>query len=362
MRRWSRKPEHAVSRLKWLELGNGPGRVDFLANRMNYVDHLLPIYNAMPEENRGYFVVEEEGGRDLLSYCISRGVRPVGCGQYRLRRRNVPGYLVVGGLVNVVTWPKKRLVLINHGCGGSWNVNHQSYAGGVAEREKFTLILEPGDIPAERDKRSCPRVKVAVVGCPKMDRWYPVQRKERSSPPVVAVGFHQDTKVCPESRTALPHYMSAFPRLAEWQRSGEVKVIGTGHPEYWKVLLPIWKRYGFEPVLDFDEVMERADVYVRDQYSTIYEFASLDRPVVLLNAPWYRRDVEHGMRFWELSNVGINVNEPEELIPAVRLALTDPPEVQRARHGAVGKVYRYMDGRSTERAVSAILSIVRRKP
>jgi len=341
--------------------------VDFFANRMNYADHLLPIYKAMPSVNRGYFVVGNTENRrsmidQLLAYCKSKGVEAIGYRDHKRVTHASPRWVVMAGLAFVDWWRGHHLVLVNHGCGGHWNLNHQSYAGGGAMRQLYKLILDPGDIPGDRDKHSCPRSKVVVVGCPKMDRWYPVQPKELGDPPVIAIGFHQDTRVCPESRTALPHYMTAFPQLAAWQESGEVKIIGTGHPVYWDTLLPLWKKYGFEPVLDFDEVMKRADVYVRDQYSTIYEFASLDRPVVLLNAPWYRRNVEHGMRFWELSNVGINCDNPEDLIDCIKLALTDPDHVKQARRNAVDRVYKYMDGKSTERAVGAIIELIHEKP
>ena len=58
---------------------------------------------------------------------------------------------------------------------------------------------------------------------------------------------------------------------------------------------------------DFDEVMERSTLYICDNSSTLYEFASTGRPVVVLNAPWFRRDIEHGLRFWEHADVGVSV-------------------------------------------------------
>jgi ubiquinone/menaquinone biosynthesis C-methylase UbiE len=325
-------------------------KVGFFATRENYVDHLLPIYNAFPKDKRGAFMVSQ---RLLLQYARSKGIDAVIVNS-RIKKHN---WVVMAGLGMIQSFRSQNLILLNHGCGGFWNVNHQSYAGGNGARKFYRMILEPGDIPGDRDKKIYPQMRVEVIGCPKMDRWYPVIPKERSQPPVIAIGFHQDTKVCPEAQSALAHYLSALPELAKWQESGDVKIIGTGHPIYWKILLPLWQKYHFEPILDFDEVIKKADVYVRDQYSTIYEFASLDRPVVLLNAPWYRRDVEHGMRFWELSTVGINCNKPEDLIPCIKLALEDKPEQRELRRLAVNRVYKYMDGKSTERAIKAILSM-----
>jgi hypothetical protein len=56
--------------------------------------------------------------------------------------------------------------------------------------------------------------------------------------------------------------------------------------------------------------------------------------------------------------VGVQVNEPGELIPAIKEALLDKPEQQELRRKAVGKIYKFTDGRATERAVKAILELL----
>lgn len=255
------------------------------------------------------------------------------------------------------------MVLINHGAGQSWRsptgfIANPTWAGGKG-REHYDMILEPGEGPAECDSQICHKTKVIAIGCPRMDKWYPVKPKPQGNPPVVAIGFHHNVYIVPEALSAFKHYEHILPALAQWEKSGAIKLLGTGHPTKWEALwLPLWKKLGIEPVFDFDKVLERADVYVRDQHSTLYEFASLDRPVVALNAPWYRRDMEHGIRFWEYANVGVQCDEPEDLISAIKRALNDPPEQQGLRHKAVEAVYKYTDGHSTERAVEALLSLL----
>jgi hypothetical protein len=61
-----------------------------------------------------------------------------------------------------------------------------------------------------------------------------------------------------------------------------------------------------------------------------------------LSAPWYRRDVHHGLWFWDLD--ATYVSEPEE---AADIKLS---ELQRpTRHP-----YAFADGQAAERAATAI--------
>jgi len=115
---------------------------------------------------------------------------------------------------------------------------------------------------------------------------------------------------------------------------------------------------GIEPVEDFEDVLERADLYMCDNSSTLFEFASVGRPVVVLNAPWYRRHIEHGLRFWEAATVGVQVDHPAELRDAVMQALEDPPEQQAARQAAVRIAYTYTDGQASKRAAQEILELL----
>jgi hypothetical protein len=63
--------------------------------------------------------------------------------------------------------------------------------------------------------------------------------------------------------------------------------------------------------------------------------------VVVLNAPHYDRNVHHGLRFWDAADVGVQVDTPEELPAAIRLAYSDPPEQHAKREVALDMVYAY---------------------
>ncbi len=111
---------------------------------------------------------------------------------------------------------------------------------------------------------------------------------------------------------------------------------------------------GVQFVGEFDDVLRRADVYVTGNSSTLYEFAALDRPVVVLNAPWFRRDVEHGMRFWEYADVRVQVDSPEDLQAGIAEALDDTPARQERRREILDVLYPYR-GHASKRAAEVLL-------
>jgi len=130
-------------------------------------------------------------------------------------------------------------------------------------------------------------------------------------------------------------------------------VLGHGHPRLWSRIARRWQSLGVEPVRELAEVLERADVLVADNTSAMFEFASLGRPVVVLNAPWYRRDVEHGLRFW--SHVpGVQVDHRGLLVPAVDEALRNPDATAAQRAAATRAAYAHTDGMAAARAAQAI--------
>lgn len=241
----------------------------------------------------------------------------------------------------------RRIALLEHGVGQSYEGHtSRAYPGGPG-RDIVSLFLSPNETAASRDRAAYPGVRVVVVGCPKLDT---LPARDDSPGPVVAISFHWSQKSPPELRSALPHYLEALPALAE-----RLTLIGHYHPMAARAVLPVYRRLGIEIVDSFEDVCRRADVYVADNTSTLYEFASTGRPVVVLNAPWYRRDVEHGLRFWVAAGVGIEVDAPDLLVAAVERALetANDPERRGWREAVLDIVYGRRKGAS-KRAAKAL--------
>ena len=339
--------------------------LDALACEPQFIDHLAPVWRALPSDARGTLYVPER----LLDRAAARGVYGVPVDDRALRQQSGPPRAIVDPtgprcLVASIGDTKvarrigyRRFAALEHGIGQSYTGDakgarhpHPSYAGG-ADREDTELFMVPSEYSATLWRRAYPRATVEIVGSPRLDDLPPRQLSPLEAGPVVAISFHWDAFVSPEAGSAVGHYLPVLGDLAR-----TYTVLGHAHPKGdWPARMERhYRKLGIEFVPDFDEVCRRADVYVCDNSSTLFEFAATGRPVVVLNAPWYRRAVNHGLRFWDAASVGLNVDHPAKLVEGVASALEDEPPLAAAREAALRKVYAYRSG-GAKRAAQAVL-------
>jgi hypothetical protein len=317
---------------------------DFLASQPQYADHLLPVWFALPVEQRGTF------------YAVDKAAAVVRADVGEKFKRSYPPRK--GPLTVVASYPdfrvahraNRKVVLLNHGTGQSYQgtlKNHPAYVGG-GSRNEVALFLEPGPYAGAitRSKGG----NVVEVGVPKLDPWhkFPAEPTE----PVVAISWHWHcVSGVPETDWAWPEYKESVVSLSK-----EVKVIGHAHPRAWLRLEKWYREVGIEPVQSFSEVLQRASVFVADNTSALYEFASTGRPVVVLNSKHYRREVEQGLRFWR-DVPGMQLDYPSQLSDAIHTVLEAPEEYFYPFRSVIEKVYAYTDGKAAERAAKAILEL-----
>jgi CDP-glycerol glycerophosphotransferase (TagB/SpsB family) len=161
--------------------------------------------------------------------------------------------------------------------------------------------------------------------------------------------------VCDESKSAWEHYRSGLVKINLALRRRGARVVATAHPRIAKRVQWHAERSGIE-WWESEEVLNRAAVLAVDNSSFGYEFSSLDRPTVWMNAPWYRRDVHHGLRFWE-AIPGEQVDEPEQVPDAVMRAMHED-SYETIRETVNAYVCPLRDGLASERAARSILSLV----
>lgn len=302
-------------------------KVDFLAREIHHQKHARAIYDALPEKYRGVFTADPAELKSSIVATFSYG---------DLKKASALG---------------KKVIYGEHGVGLYYNTEHASYAGSTKNRECVILRLSPNERHAkkERETLTCP---VEVVGVPMMDKWANRNYRVKTYNPTVAISFHFDCLVCPETRSAFSYYQAALSRLAE-----NFKVIGHGHPRMIEKLAYYYKRYGIQIEKDFDKVLQKADVYICDNSSTIFQFAFTKKPVVLLNCPYYRKNVEHegNPRFWKHAGMGPQVDHFNDLVKSVRLALDSREAYRPKLEEAVADLFVYQDGKCAERAAQAII-------
>jgi CDP-Glycerol:Poly(glycerophosphate) glycerophosphotransferase len=247
--------------------------MDMLATEPHLVDHLSPVWAALPPAARGRFLVPDALRGRAAERGIDRLTAPVASGTPIL----VASY---GDLKRVRKLGRTRIALAQHGAGQSYRgVTHGSYPGG-RDNADVSLFLVPNEQAAGRWRERYPAARVEVVGCPKLETL--PAREAADVPPTVAFAFHCAAAVCPESGTAFG--WNGLQR-AILQLTDRYRVIGHAHPRIARMLSRWYARHGIEVTEDFDDVCRRADVLVFDNTSAGFEFAATGRPVVVLSPP-----------------------------------------------------------------------------
>lgn len=343
-------------------------RYGFICSMPQFWDHMLPIHEGLPEEERGPFImgrrpvrivgnIMRADPRDDPAHGLSDEADMACVASIAdLKRISVTKMVTTMNSASHVRFhPRMPTVLFEHGVGFSFagdtrRRRQASYAGGYG-RENILALPAPNRWVSEPNLRAYPNVPSPIVGCPKLDVLTTLPPTGNARP-LVCVAFHWDCKVAPETRWAWPYYEEAVAQLAKRADAEGFDLVAHGHPRE----RPLWRRrfphYGIPFIEDFAEVCERADVYVNDSSSTLYEFAATGRPVVVLNAPWYRRRVHHGLRFWDYADVGLNVNSPEALLPIILRTIADDPQAE-VRAAAIAEIYPYL-GRSVPRTIEVL--------
>lgn len=290
--------------------------IDLAASHAHYLAHLLPVWRALPATERGTAYLAAPLRSHLHDSApiaaIGQAENPVLVAGFE-DLRNINGHAI----------------LMEHGCGQSYAGDpdehaacvNPAYAGGDG-RHGVLAFLCPNEYAAARNRAKNPDAVTVVVGSPRLGELQRVPHAPDGERPVVAVGFHAQFTFCPEAGTGYPHWRDAVAALAA---SGEFEVLGHGHPRSWSDLRPAYQDMGIEPVASFNEVLARAHVYCCDNSSTLFEWAAVRGPTVVLDWPAARPWVNHGLRWWDAADVGPRIIEPVALPVAVRSALARSP-------------------------------------
>lgn len=291
-------------------------KVDLVASRRHYWSHLAPVWRALPEVVRGdVYLARDFRGVDPKAQLLGPDTFP-------------QGPVMVAAHDDLRYVANGRGILFEHGVGQSYGGLRESafapgYAGGV-DRGKVAAFLCPNEYAAQRDRARYPWLPVHVVGYPRLPGLQaipPPPPLDASPRPVVAFTFHWHGPLCPETRSGFGHWWDAIQAL---HRAGDVEVLGHAHPRLMPDVERLYERAGIEVCRQFEKVLARAHCLAFDNSSSGYEFAVVRGPVVVLDNPGHRFDVEHGLRFWDAADIGPRIGDPADLPVAVKEALRGP--------------------------------------
>lgn len=348
--------------------------VNLFATQPHYLDHLAPIWHALHPAERGQVwcgnVPTKLHARDLGLAPQPRSGRTYPIGRDTMIGKIQP-HVLVAGESDYRNTMSARCVFVAHGAGQTY-VDDPGRLGSKPEvpRSRVDLFLMPGPDVADQWRARNPRTPVEAIGCPKLDPWINTfattnrlprsMLRELNTDPTIAVTFHwepPESRSCPERRSSYAHWAGALAELADQAEQRHWRLLGHAHPRDWPRMAALWARLDVEMAYHLTDVYDQADVLVADNTSAMFEMAALDRPIVVLNAPWYRPHVEHGLRFWTHAGLGPNCwdGQGNTLVTAVEQVLGHD-QWQEARARATTQVYGGVTGAAAPRAAQAIRS------
>ena len=333
-------------------------KIDIVVKEEHFGPHLKPVWDALPVELKGNFFMMRGHNIDVpradkIIHRNSAGLLE------QLKNREQNNLILVAGYGDLSRLKERQypMILMEHGSGQRYICNHPSYSSGKGAKHNVMLFLSPNEYNAIGHRENYPTTPVEVIGCPKLDSWAS-KPKPQNKLPVVCISFHWDGRIVPETRSTWDYYKDTLEELSQCK---EFNLIGHGHPRIFGKVKKQYDKLGIPYYKTFNEVVEIADVYVCDNSSTIFEFAYLNRPVVVLNAPYYRRNVEHGLRFWEFSDIGFNCDYPKDLKDTILTAIYDDHLKEARRKEIIEQIYPYR-GYASQVAAGKLMDFVEKFP
>lgn len=306
-------------------------KVHIIASLAHHQDHCWAIWKHLPAELQGMIWLE----RRVPTY------------------KDIPAtdVIMVGGFYDIDRARGRPTIYVEHGAGQSYDgdkrtQNHPAYHGGSHPVNVLWYVS-----PRQSVADSWDRPAVAV-GSPVCDLYV------ESVPRNLAVfGFHWDCHLVPETRQAYSHYADHLGRMVRHVEEAGFRVAATSHPRDNRLPF-VWRNLGVERITAA-EVREEAALFIADNTSLMFEMAHLGRSVIALNAPWYRRDVDHGLRFWE-ATCGIEVDDPTQFLDLDIESYVGSPTAQITAEW--GSLCAYdsprADGHAGERAAQWIIGLL----
>ena len=293
-------------------------RLDALASMPHYCDHLGPILRRAALD--GFECRIYPTSHDTAQRCRQAGLT---VGHGTIPDRGPP--VLIAGAVDLLAVGRRGAILVEHGAGQSYrDLDHPSWAGGHS-RDAVRLYVVTRQSVADLNLDRYPHAR-AVIASPRVHELQSLRSPAPEGWPVLIRRW--DCTLISETRSAWAWYQ---PYADDYVTTGPGRL--HCHPR----IAHAYRKSPARQVRAWEDVIRHAGVVVADNTSATWEAVACGIPVVLLDAPWYRPEVEHGLRFWEHADVGPRIQQRSDLHDAIAEALADTPtaRAQRARVAAL---------------------------
>lgn len=331
--------------------------IDIVATELQYLQHVLPIAEELKDRMGTLYLSDELYDQLYGEYhpaIYLQRISTVDVNTFNTPAGSNPILAASSGdmtkFINGWGKYKRPTILMEHGVGITYGTDHPSYAGSkTGLRSKIDLFLAPNRTVADKTEKVLPDKEQFIIGTPKLDKFFGQPSGTFARGPIVVISFHWEKKpmVAPEAGNALAYYHPAlekgmnfdnFPLLLNgW--IDKPYLAGHGHPRIREKLERVYEKLGIQTQWDFDYLMRVADLYVCDNSSTIYEWCVTGKPVLLLNAPHFRKNVNFGIRFWDYTDIGPQCEGPGELEDKIIEALETKDKYKEAREKVVHDLF-----------------------
>lgn len=273
-----------------------PGPYALFTSTRQYAEHLEPIWKGFTHHERDEWIKVEAVPSELPSLPIKRHATWITSSAIDYRQ------------VLVTQFENTGKIYMEHGVGLQAHRDRT-----ITEMKQARAILVPNAFTRNGlTKRGLRHVPIHVIGTPKMDKLSVIPKPEND---VIAVSFHWSGQL----GVTWLRYADELKRLSE-----KYKILGHGHPRIWSMMKKRWESIGVEPVEHFEDVVRRASVYCCDHSSTLYEWAALDRPVVILHRDNSQQQIQStGLLYQHYPNIGRFVKR-DKMESAIIESLDDP--------------------------------------
>jgi hypothetical protein len=299
----------------------------------HYMRHIEPIWWKIPDDLRG----------DVLD-----------AARQNLKRLPADDVVLIAGGIDIQP-DTVRQIYIEHGAGQTYiglKPSAQAYYSGGPHPDNVIGYVCPNQLVADR---WAPKPTI-VAGCPPLEPHWARGIQDVAYRAVAAITFHWDAArvMVPEAGSALSDYEDDLPMIVSWLRDRGLHVVGHHHPR--DSYLPlVWKLLGVDVEHDCDAVLSRASILIADNTSLLYEAAHLGLQTMVLNSPKYRRNVHHGLRFWD-TVPGPMFNDAFDLISNAKPR--DDDHMDQVRRIAADHVYGNLGRNGSQEAARWIVNLV----